>query len=108
GPDDIDLFLKGPSGNIIATSTNGGTDELIELTSPADGTYTMVVHGWSVPNAPLPYTLSMWAVPNASGGSLSVDSAPTAATIGTTGAIDVSWNGLNPDTKYLGAVSHIG
>lgn len=108
GDDDIDLFLENSSGTIIASSTNGGTDELIELTLPADDTYTMVVHGWSVPNAPLPYTLSYWAVPLASGGSLSVDAAPAAATLAATGTIDVSWSGLAGGTSYLGAVSHTG
>ena len=108
GPDDIDLFLENSSGTIIAASTNGGTDELIELTLPADDTYTMVVHGWSVPNAPLPYTLHYWEVPLASGGSLSVDSAPAAAMIGTTGTVNISWSGLSSGTTYLGAVSHTG
>jgi len=107
GDDDIDLFLEDSSGNIVASSTNGGTDELIELFLPADDTYTMVVHGWSVPNAPLPYTLHYWEVPLASGGSLSVDSAPTSATIGATGTVEVSWSGLT-DGEYLGAVSHTG
>ena len=107
GDDDIDLFLEDSTGTIIAASTNGGTDELIELTLPADDTYTMVVHGWSVPNEPLPYTLNYWEVPLASGGSLSVDSAPASAVIGETGTIDVSWSGLSSGT-YLGAVSHTG
>jgi hypothetical protein len=108
GDDDIDLFLEDSSGNIIAASTSGGTDELIELTLPADDTYTMVVHGWSVPNEPLPYTLHYWEVPLASGGSLSVDSAPASATIGATESVDVSWSGLAGGTTYLGAVSHTG
>jgi hypothetical protein len=107
GDDDIDLFLEDSSGTIVAASTNGGTDESIELTLPANDTYTMVVHGWSVPNEPLPYTLHYWAVPLASGGSLSVDSAPASATIGTVGMIDVSWSGLAAG-QYLGAVSHTG
>jgi subtilisin family serine protease len=107
GPDDIDLFLEDSSGNIIAASTNGGTDEFIELVLPADDTYTMVVHGWSIPNAPLPYELSYWNVPLASGGSLVIDSAPAAATPGTH-TIDVSWSGLSAGTTYLGAVSHTG
>lgn len=107
GDDDIDLFLENSSGAIIAQSTNGGTDELIELTLPADDTYTMVVHGWSVPNEPLPYTLSYWAVPLASGGSLSVDSAPTSATVGASGTIGISWTGAVSGT-HLGAVSHTG
>ena len=106
GDDDIDLFLEDSSGTIVAASTNGGTDELIELFLPANDTYTMVVHGWSVPSAPLPYTLHYWEVPLASGGSLSVDSAPASATIGAVETIDVSWSGLDPATQYLGAVSH--
>jgi subtilisin family serine protease len=107
GDDDIDLFLEDSSGTIVAASTSGGTDELIELTLPADDTYTMVVHGWSVPNEPLPYTLHFWQVPLASGGSLNLDSAPTSAEIGVTGSVDVSWSGL-AEGRYLGAVSHTG
>jgi len=106
GDDDIDLFLEDSSGTIIASSTSGGTDELIELVLPADGTYTMVVHGWSVPSEPLAFTLESWTVPLASGGSLSVDSAPTSATLGATETIDVSWSGLDSSTVYYGAVSH--
>jgi hypothetical protein len=108
GPDDIDLFLEDSGGNIVAASTSGGTNELIELFLPADDTYTMVVHGWSVPNDPLPYTLSSWMVPLASGGSLSIDSAPTSATVGAIETIDLSWSGLAAGTSYLGAVSHTG
>ncbi len=108
GDDDLDLFLENSSGTIIAHSTKGGTDELIELVLPADDTYTMVVHGWSVPNEPLPYTLHYWEVPLAPGGSLSVDSAPTSVALGETGTIDVSWSGLSTGTRYLGAVSHTG
>jgi subtilisin family serine protease len=107
GSDDIDLFLENSSGTIIASSTNGATDELIELVLPPDDTYTMVVHGWSIPNAPLPYTMSTWIVPLASGGSLSVDSAPTSATVGASSPVDVSWSGLTSG-QYLGAVSHTG
>ncbi len=106
GDDDLDLFLQDSGGNIIAASTNGGTDEFIELVLPADDTYTMVVHGWSVPSAPLDYTLDYWDVPLASGGSLSIDSAPSSATLGDTGTIDISWTGLSGGVSYLGAVSH--
>ena len=109
GDDDIDLFLEDSSGNIIASSTSGGTDELIELTLPADDTYTMVVHGWSIPNEPLPYTLHFWEVPLVpGGGSLSVDSAPASATANSVGTVEVSWSGLASGTTYLGAVSHTG
>ena len=107
GDDDVDLYLEDSTGTIVASSTNGGTDELIELTLPADDTYTLVVHGWSVPNEPLPYTIHFWDVPAAAGGgSLSIDSAPTSATIGSVETIDFSWSGLAAGSDYLGAVSH--
>ena len=106
GPDDVDLFLEDSSGNIIAASTNGGTDELIELVLAADDTYTLVVHGWSVPSEPLSYTLSFWDVSATPGGSLSIDSAPASAVIGTSGTVDYSWSGLTGGVEYVGAVSH--
>ena len=107
GPDDIDLFLEDSSGTIVAASTSGGTDELIELWLPPDDTYTMVVHGWSVPNEPLPFDMYSWVVPSASGGSLVVDSAPTSAVAGTVGTIDLSWTGVAAGASY-GLVSHTG
>ncbi len=83
------------------------TDELIEMALPADDTYTLVVHGWSVPSAPLAYSVSFWDIPlTPGGGSLSVDSAPASATLGTVGTIEISWSGLTGGETYLGAVSH--
>ena len=109
GPDDIDLYLENSSGTIVAASTNGGTDELIELVLPADDTYTLAVHGWSVPNAPLAYAVDTWSVPlTPGGGPLAIDSAPASATNGATGTVTASWSGLAPGTSYLGAVSHTG
>ena len=56
---------------------------------------------------PLAYTVHFWNVPAApGGGSLSVDSAPTAATIGSVGTVNYSWSGLTAGSDYLGAVSH--
>lgn len=106
GEDDIDLYLEDSTGTVIAQSTAGGTNELIELTQPADDTYTLAVHGWSVPNAPLEYSIDKWIVPNATDGSLTIDSAPAAAVTGAFGTVEVSWSGLDTGEQYLGAVSH--
>ncbi len=92
------------AGNIVASSTSGGTDELIELLLPADDTYTMVVHGWSVPNEPLPYTLSFWDVPSAR--RVDASTAHRRSALGATWTIDLSWSGLVSGAEYLGAVSH--
>jgi hypothetical protein len=106
GDDDIDLYLLDSAGNEVGRSTNGGTDEEIELINPADDTYTLIVHGWAVSNpAGLPFSLQSWIVPAAPGGSLTVVSAPASATSGSTGTIDLSWTGLTPG-RHLGAVSH--
>jgi subtilisin family serine protease len=105
--DDLDLYLVDSAGNVVAKSTNGsGADETISLTLPADDTYTLVVHGWSVPSAPLAYTLDSWIVSATPGGSMSVTSAPTSATNGQTATIAVGFPAVPAGTTELGAVSH--
>ena len=101
---DIDIFVADPSGNIVAQSTSGGTDELVELALPADGTWTVYVHGWQAAGASADYELSTWIVPLTTGGSLSIDAAPASAELGVVGSVDVSWAGLTAGTSYLGAV----
>ena len=103
---DLDLYLFDPSGNQVATSTNGGTDELIDVADPADGTWTLYVHGWQAPGGSTDYSLSDWVVPaTPGGGSLSIDSAPASAQAGTTGTVTASWTGA-AGAWNLGAVSH--
>ena len=107
GADDLDLYLKGPDGTIIAASTNGGTNEQITLTNPADGVYTMVVHGWAVGTPATAYDLQSWLVPSTTGGSLEVTSgSPVTAVIGGSTTVGLAWSGLTPGTSYLGTVSH--
>ena len=107
GADDLDLYLLGPDGSIIAASTNGGTNEQITLTNPADGTYTMVVHGWAVGSPATSYTLQSWLVPSTTGGSLQVTSgSPVTAVVGGSTTVGLAWSGLTAGTSYLGTVSH--
>jgi hypothetical protein len=77
---------------------------------PKNGTWTVYVHGWSVPGGSMPFNMWTWIVPDTSGGSLVVDSAPTSATQGATEPVAMSWSGLTTGTDsdwYLGAVSHL-
>ena len=103
---DLDIFLFDPSGSLVASSTNGGTDELIEIVLPDDGTYTLYVQGWAAPGGDSDYVLSSWIVSATPGGSLALDAAPTAAVQGATDTISVSWAGLTAGSQYFGAVSH--
>ncbi len=104
---DLDIFLFDPSGQLVATSTNGGTDEVINIVSPADGTWTLYVHGWLAPGGVTDYTLSSWVVSNTPGGNLSVTSAPASATLGVTSPVNLAWTGAASGLN-LGAISHSG
>ncbi len=107
---DIDLYLYNSAGEEVAFSVAGGTDEIIELQAepglPLNDTYTLYVHGWQTTGATVGYNLHTWQVPAApGGGSLVINAAPSSATQGTVGSVDIGWSGLTPG-DYLGAVSH--
>jgi subtilisin family serine protease len=105
---DIDLYLYNSAGEEVASSTAGGTDEHIDLSLPADDTYTLFVHGWQTLGGPVDYTLRTWQVPLAAGtGPLEIVSAPDEAVSAGTGTVEVAWSGLGTGT-HLGAVSHTG
>ena len=103
---DLDIFVFGPGGETFS-STAGGTNELIDIQSPADGTWDVWVHGWSSPGGDSDYDMYTWSISATPGGNLTIDAAPTSATIGATETIDVSWAGATAGEWHLGAVSHI-
>jgi hypothetical protein len=106
---DLDVYVFDPSGELAGSSTAGDTDELVTIFDPADGDWTVFVHGWLVPDpGTVDYRMYTWAVPEAGGGSLTIISAPTAAVIGTTGTIEVGWTGATAGQWHLGAVRHNG
>ncbi len=105
---DLDVYVYDPSGALVASSTKGGTDEQVDIYLPADGTWKVYVHGWAAPNGSTDYTLYGWAVSATPGGNLTIDSAPTAAVIGTQATVTVSWTGATAGEWHLGAVSHTG
>lgn len=105
---DLDIFVFDPNGDFAASSTSGGTNELIDISSPMDGTWDVYVHGWSAPGGDSDYDMYTWAISATPGGSLIIDAAPTSATLGATEAIDVSWTGATAGQWHFGAVSHTG
>jgi hypothetical protein len=64
------------------------------------------VHGFNVPGTAT-FTLFSWLLGTTSAGNMAV-SAPTSATLGTTGTISLTFSGLTPGTKYLGSVAYGG
>jgi subtilisin family serine protease len=105
---DLDVFVYDPNGVQVASSTNGGTDEQVDIVLPADGTWSVYVHGWQTAGPSADYVMYGWAVSATPGGNLSIDSAPASATIGALETIDLSWTGATAGQWHLGAVSHAG
>lgn len=103
---DLDVYVYNSAGEQVGSSTNGATDELVELRLPADDTYTVYIHGWQTLDVTQNYTLGSWNVPPATGGSLAITSEPEDAVIGQTGTVGVSWSGLSTGQEYFGAVAH--
>ncbi len=90
---DLDIFVFDPTNTLVASSTSGGTDELVDITLPMDGTWSVFVHGWAATGGDSDYDMYTWVVSATPGGNLSIDSAPAAADLGQSEAIDLSWSG---------------
>ena len=103
---DLDVYVYGPADTLVGSSTLGGTDEQVTLQDPANGTYTVYVHGWQAPGGDSSYTMYSWQISNTPGGNMSIGSAPTSASNGAVGTIQVNWAGATAGQWHLGAVSH--
>lgn len=112
GDDDLDLFVYDADNNLVGVSAAGSSDEEVTLTNPAPGIYTVYVHGWqtdlSVNNGVADYTLFVWLVSGADDGNLTATPSTATAAIAAEGQVDLSWSGLEENTKYLGVLSHQG
>lgn len=133
GADDLDLYVFGPNPEwdpsdpddspfvFVGGSGSASSAEQVDLPFPERGNaafvaafgdaglHLAIVHGWETDGPDANYTLFDWSVladPTADDGSLAIDSAPAAATLGATESIEVSWSGLDAGAKYLGAVSY--
>jgi len=107
GNDDLDLYVwTYPGFSFVGSSGSGTSAEEVNIPFPTSEYYFVAVHGWQTDGPDANYTLFDWSVSATPGGSLSLDSAPASATLGTTGTINLSWAGLAAGDKYLGAVSH--
>lgn len=104
---DLDVYVLGPDGSLVASSGAGGTNETIELVDPEPGVYQVFVHGWGTGGQTVGYTLHSWTVPaEASSGTLQVTSAPDQAVTAQTGTVEIAWSGVAAGTTGLGLLVH--
>jgi Bacterial pre-peptidase C-terminal domain len=105
GNDDLDLYVFDSSGNQVAGSGSGTSEEEANLVNPAADDYFVVVHGWQTDGPDCNYTLFSYLVDGIDAGNMTIV-APTTATVGGTASVDVSFAGLTAGKKYLGAVDY--
>ena len=84
---DLNIYVYDPTGALVAQSTSGGTNELIDIPLPMDGTWTVWIHGLSTPGGDSDYDLFTWAISATPGRNLNLQSAPVSAKIDSTGMI---------------------
>jgi hypothetical protein len=90
----------------VGSSGSSTSAEIVNLLNPTAATYTVVIQGWGVPGSS-PFKLHTWVLGSTAAGNMTV-SAPSSATIGTIGNINLTFTGLVSGTKYLGSVAYSG
>jgi subtilisin family serine protease len=133
GEDDLDLYVYAPNPNFVyadfpsswpwleLSSAAGTSDEAVTLvlqeSNPdydqflADyfgyppNVWFADVHAWATDGPDVEYTFFVWSVEHLDAGNMAVVD-PGDALLGTSTAVDYSWAGLDPATKYLGAITH--
>ncbi len=101
--DDIDLYLC-QGDTLVASSTKGGTSELIELFHPEAGDYVLYVHGWQVEVDNSDFTVDHWQVVTGEGG-LSVDPTSVDVSVGDVVDVTAAWADAPAGESY-GMVDH--
>jgi subtilisin family serine protease len=108
GADDLDLYVFRVSTNTQVGSSGGGqSQEEVNLVNPAADTYRVWVHGFATDGPDSNFTLFTWVLGTAASGNMTV-TAPSSATLGATGTVNLTFSGLAPATKYLGSVAYSG
>jgi hypothetical protein len=114
-PDDLDMYVyycgtDGSSCTRIGESGGPTSEERFDQYRPAEGFYAVMIHGFETdeiaggPGAN--YQLIGWAFGIIDDKGNMNASGPAFVNAGTTGAVNVDWSGLLPNTIYFGGISH--
>jgi len=114
GNDDLDMYVyycpDGVTCSKIGESGEATSREQVDIFLPGAGTYAVFIHGFEtdqVAGGPGAfYTLLGWGFGLFDDQGNMTATGPMSVTAGTTQDITVDWNGLAPDTIYLGGISH--
>ena len=104
--DDNDLGLLAPDGS-WTYSGNDGSDESVQLASPAPGAYKVCVGAYDSNNPSMTRQLSSWLVTPADVGGKFVVALPSKSVAGNNTTVGMSWSGLDLDQRYVGGVQFL-
>jgi hypothetical protein len=114
GNDDLDMYVYFCTDNVncvsLGESGNATSQEEFNVLLPRAGRYAVLVHGFETDQVAgglgANYTLLAWSFGlNDDQGNMAA-TGPAAVSAGTTETVTVDWFGLEPDTIYLGGISH--
>ena len=105
--DDNDLAVVTPSGAFLY-SGNGGSNETVQIASPAAGTYLVCVDAYDGVNTNnMVHKLRSWIVTPADVGGKLTWGLPSKVTAGNNMTVGVSWSGLENNNSYLGGAQFL-
>lgn len=113
GNDDLDVYVfrgcTSPTtcATFVGQSAGGTADEEVNVVNPPVDTYRVWVHGFATDGPDANFTMFNWVLGSTAAGNMTV-TAPSSATTGGTGNIQLSFNSLAATTKYLGSVAYSG
>ena len=105
--DDHDMGVLTPSGG-WGYSGNDGSNEMVQIASPAAGNYKVCVVAYGSDNpAAMVHKLASWVVTNADIGGKFTVGMPGKVVAGNNTTVGVSWSGLDNNQSYLGGVQFL-
>lgn len=103
---DVDLLIRNSAGTQVGLSESATSSELIQLSAPAAGTYSVCVVGYDTGSSPsASFTLHTWVVGAPSGPQTLRGAGPSTAVLGGTASVVGAWN-VTPGQRYLGVMTH--
>ena len=115
---DLDVFLFHDAGNdgftysdLVTSSADGDSEEIVQLVSPAAGKYRLVVHGWGTAGGSSAFSLHQWTVDQAAadtGTLVATAGSGDPKTVATGEIVTVTANasGLTAPGQYRGVVGY--
>ena len=99
--DDNDMGLLAPNGT-WTYSGNDGSNESVQVSSPAAGAYQVCVVAYGSANPTMTHKLSSWVVTPSDVGGKFVVALPSKSVAGNNTTVGMSWSGLESGKRYLG------